>query len=244
MSDNLLCEKIDAILDSKKIDQDKIMAGLGKYIYLINKFDDGGVDAEFQRVYNNFFAINAAKGLTEEFKDGYYKYMKKKKADKELALKKVLLHLKELPPNRVEASFGSKLLSMINPEDRPPWDRIVRRNLHELKILEALKVRGIKIPPVANANICDWDVFYVEICKLYKEFVKKRTESREKWMNLFEQIFDQWYSEYFSGNRGGNGEIWKICFTWLRNKRFSKEKMRKSITDVKIIDFILWGRKK
>jgi hypothetical protein len=196
-------------------------------------------------VYNDFFKLNAALDRKDVFKDGYHTYLDSNKNNKELTLKEVLECLEKLPPYNVERSFGSKLLSMINPVDRPPWDSVVEHNLEILGILDALE---IKVPSDTldkdkeintTKKICAWDTFYTEICELYKGFVVVKTVSRKQWMNQFDQIFDEWYAEYFL-DETKNAK----CLKWLREKHFSKQDMRRSITDVKVIDLVLWCRTK
>ena len=256
MSNNPLCEKIDAVLDPQKINKNKLKEGLGKYIYLINKFSGEGMDVEFKEVYSNFFDFHHFRGgdkfhgnkdenILDEYCEEYYVYMGRNKPNKELSLKRVLEYIVQLQKERnfttirIESVFSSKLLSMINPIDRPPWDNIVEGNLMELKIIDASEVKVLHDSKLeTDERACAWDVFYAKICELYKDFVNRKTVARESWMNLFDEVFDQWHKDYFL-----NKEKEEKWLKWLRNKHFSKADMRSSITDVKIIDLILWCRK-
>jgi len=264
MQNNPLCE-ID-ILDEKiqeKIQRDDLKDGLGKYIYLINEFCDkemnvleGERSVQFQEVYIDFFQLFDRGLSTEKQKESclkYFEVMQDLKTNPKFAQKYMgdgcentafKMVLQRLYPiqEKVEKSFSSKLLSMINPVDRPPWDSVVKGNLKKFGILEAL---GIKVPPdtldkddkdrnVAK-KICAWDTFYTKICELYKDFVNRKTEARKNWMNLFDEIFDEWYKDYFLNET--NDAKWLV---WLRKKYFAKQDLRRSITDVKIIDLILW----
>ena len=244
MKSNPLCE-IDILSEEiqAKIQRDDLKEGLGKYIYLINRFHDENVFEneefkEFKKIYDNFFQL-AMPERNPKFRDQYHEYMRRGKNNKEMTLKEVLMHLKELHNEQnhrveVEGSFGSKLLSMINPVEKTPWDSEVETNLRKFGILKAL---GIKVPNNKDVNerICEWDTFYTKICELYKDFVNRKTEARETWMNLFDQLFDEWYEKYFLCEK--KADVW---FKWLRERHFSKQDLRKSITDVKIIDLILW----
>ena len=255
MKNNPLC---DLNPQRKNIDVDELKKELGKYVYLINKFRDGGMDSEFKNVYTDYFDFFHFRGgkrdekpdekVLDEYCEGYYTYMEKNRYHKYLSLKDVLAHIvklqkeRNLTPVRVEGVFASKLLSMINPVDRPPWDSVVGSNLEKQGILKALEIKipkSVGVPE--NERICAWDTFYTKICELYKDFVNRKTEAREAWMNLFDQIFDEWYEEYICNKK--NGEEW---LKWLRGKPLSKSKqdMRASITDVKIIDLILWQIRK
>lgn len=165
--------------DSKKIYsfrefQKKAIAegiGLDKYIYLIDNLHKCNVSTDvdgFQRCFNSFFRV---RGRKEEWMNAFYSYFEEKK-DKEVAFDEILDYMyKEV--EMVEASFCSKMLSIINP-DMPVIDKYVLRELD-------LKIEGEKEEKLENAK------------KVYKDVIKKEKELlriNEKSINEFKQLFD------------------------------------------------------
>jgi len=209
--------------------------GIAQYIYLINKFCEKGTcipqDKDFKKIYNEFFDLTRFRS-DEVFQKGYYEYMEDNKTNEGLSFKEILKHLKELPPHhKVEKSFGSKLLSMINPEYCPPWDGNVKSSLERLGILESLR---IKVP--SSSCICAWSDFYEEICVWYKNFVAPSGEGTE-WIGLFDTWFEKdwhgWYTKFLNENK--EAETW---IKWLHDNK--KKISRDEITKVKKIDLIFW----
>ena len=153
----------------------KIEAGLQKYLCLRDQIHDVNVSKEvkkFQKPYKGFFRMRR----NEDFCKVYFGFMEKHKNDKRLTFEAVLKHLHR-NTERVEASFASKLLSMINP-DMPVLDR------HVLKVLG--------IPAVgtfgdAQKRIGRGIAAYKAICELYNHHFK--SGEAKKWIELFDKHY-------------------------------------------------------
>jgi hypothetical protein len=129
-----------------------------------------------------FFRLGQAR-KSKEFLAAYFKFMQRHKNDDDLTFDAVLKHLYE-QGGSVEPSFGSKLLSMINPK-MPVWDSKVVENL-ELKEPPHYRTKDGK----KCANIHELDEFYrEEICKWYKDFVA--SETAKEWIKLFDEHYPE-----------------------------------------------------
>ena len=220
--------------------------GLAQYIYLISKFHefcDGernlSEDNTFKGVYNAFFKLGMKrkKDDLEKFRVGYYEYMNREKKNKDLTLREVLENLKKLPRSRVERSFGSKLLSMIDSENNPPWDENVKIILQKTGILWTRKTKkGMKIP--SNDCIFEWNGFYTDFCEWYRRFINSKDTVAVRWIEQFDSWFKKdWYKWYVNFLDKKKKQDW---IGWLDKKQFTKEKILENITRVKKIDLILW----
>ena len=233
MSNNPLC----AIeISRQQIETEELKKELGKYIYLINNVRQAKVSgtSEFRDVYHNFFTFRGKLAKWEVFLK-YCEYMQECVKKNRVEFKEILGRLHD-DCKIVTPVFSSKLLSMLNP-DMPVWDSVVVKNLglEKEKPKHHYLYQGKKYP-----NIDELDEFYSKICSIYEDFFSRRKTDVKKWTDFFDRkIFNDWYNEYIRDDRG-TGDIWKICISWFREKKLSKEKIRASITDVKIVDLLLW----
>ncbi len=129
--------------------------GLRKYEHLINQLHYTNVsqDIDFQRKYNGFFKMQRR---TPEFYSYYYSLLEAEKENR-IDFAQILNQIYK-KTRRVEASFSSKMLSMIDP-NFPVWDKYVLQNL------------GLKAPYASCKNRIDRIVsLYDEIIDWYKSF--------------------------------------------------------------------------
>lgn len=130
---------------NKEIDEIKIRECLEKrkarikiYIELINELHETDVskNIEYIKKYKNFYRMNMARGLSDEFYNDYFIFLQNNKNNKDnLTFEKVLkyLYYESKKSKRIEASFSSKLLATINP-NMPVWDTNVFSWLKEYNI--------------------------------------------------------------------------------------------------------------
>ena len=133
-----------------------IQPKLSQYQYIMQSIRSANVaaDRDFQRHYNGFFRVQRRK---PEFYAFYYSLLEKYK-NINVSFSDILKEL-YLNTNRVEASFSSKMLSVIDPQ-YPVWDKYVLQNL------------GLKAPYTYDKNriskiICIYD----EIISWYEHFL-------------------------------------------------------------------------
>ena len=155
-------------------------------------------DKELRTACNGFFRIRQR---SEKFYDEYYKYMLRCKKDKELTFEKVLKHLYE-KVEKVEASFASKLLSLINP-DMPVYDSIVINNLKTYEKIDIKTAwhsdykKRIKRRVAAYEQIRDW----------YDNLLKPAR--KKKWIELFDKSFPE-FKDKISDVKKIDLILWKI----------------------------------
>ena len=156
---------------------------LDKYISLKNEIQQVNVskDREFQKTYNGFFRIRQK---SEEFYAEYYKFMQQHKNDKELIFETVLHHLYK-KAGSVEASFASKLLSLINPE-MPVLDSKVIKNL---KTYENIDIKPVKQNDPPEKRIANKVIAYEQICDWYENFSK--SDEAAEWIELFDKHYPE-----------------------------------------------------
>ncbi len=137
MKEALTEEKIRESLKSR-VDGIKTYEKLMKRIDKIKEGKDE-IDEDFKKDYRNFYKMNIAKSLKEEFYNKYFGYMKEQIKNDSLEFGIILKEFYKDFPNRVEASFSSKLLATINP-DKPVWDKNVLNNLRDLGYSDIIKI--------------------------------------------------------------------------------------------------------
>ena len=226
---------VEALL---RIRSPELQKGLTQYIYLVHRFHSKEMGEDFQREYNKFFGLNGVRGRNEVFKKGYYKYMECNRGNEELSFKEVLKALKKLPPGNVERSFGAKLLSMINPKKFLPWDENVKESLKKIGVFSQGKAEfGIKVP--SKNCICEWDEFYTKYCEWCRTFIKSAQGKR--WIAQFNDWFSNEYWDWFTNSSRKTKTI-DALVKWLHEEGYTKKakSIQNSITDVKVIDLILW----
>ena len=135
-------------------DSDKLLAGMKKYKKIMDTlhWTNVSTDRDFQRAFNDFFVMRSRKSL---YYDRFYSFMEEKK-DKGVSFEETLDYLKEAE-ERLELSFSSKLIHVINP-NRPIWDNNV-----------SVKHFGMKLPGYDK----DDDIRRREIVKLYHEYCSR-----------------------------------------------------------------------
>ncbi len=134
-----------------------LKVGLRKYENLISKLHNVNVatDRDFQRQYNDFFKMNRR---TPEFYSCYFSLLETSK-NKEISFEQILNHIYS-KTNRIEASFSSKMLSIIKPI-YPVWDKYVLQNLE------------LKAPYTYSKNRIEKTInLYSEINKWYESFIQ------------------------------------------------------------------------
>jgi hypothetical protein len=137
--------------------------GLMKYneiMNLINK-TDVSINKNFQRLYNGFYKMRQRE---PEFYEEYFKYLEEHK-NKDVEFYEVLNHF-YMRFNRIEASFSSKLIATINP-NQPIIDQYVLKNLNLKKPTYSDRNRLIKTVQV-----------YADVCKGLNE-IRESEEGKE-----------------------------------------------------------------
>lgn len=137
--------------------------GLIKYNEIMNLINttDVSINKNFQRLYNGFYRMRQKE---PEFYEEYFKYLEEnKKKDVEFAV--VLNHF-YMRFNRIEASFASKLVATINP-NQPIIDKYVLKNLNLKKPTSSDRNRLIKTIQV-----------YADVCKRLNE-IRDSEEGKE-----------------------------------------------------------------
>jgi len=106
----------DILSDSKKF-----LTSARKYKKIMDTlyWTDVSEDKDFQKTFNGFFIMSFRK---KEYYDMFYSFLEQKK-DKGVSFEETLEHLKKAE-GKVEISFSSKLIHVINPK-RPIWDNNV-----------------------------------------------------------------------------------------------------------------------
>ena len=177
--------------DALKKRGQKIAEGLRKYVFLMEVLRDkemnilkGERGQQFQQTYTSFFGLFPRQKA--DARSQYYEAMQSYRDDPSFLRKcrekgndgkviaMVLQRLRHIQC-RVELSFGSKLLSMINP-NRPVWDKYVRENL---------------CMPWVRGN--SWDkrkdkaiAIYSCLCEKYKTFFNENNTVANEWIKRFD----------------------------------------------------------
>lgn len=104
--------------------------GLKHYAEIMKRVRETDVskDADFQRVFNGFYKVRR----NEEWRKCYYQLFEKMKT--EYATFEDILDSLYKSTGRIEASFASKMLATLHP-NQPIWDKYVIHNL-ELEVSE------------------------------------------------------------------------------------------------------------
>lgn len=151
----------------------KIEPGLKKYVYIMNRFDNTDVssDLEFQKRYNGFYRMRQRQ---PEFYNEYYNFMENHKG-KEVSFDQVLNHL-YYTFNRIEASFSSKMIAILNP-NMPVWDEYILKNL------------GLTKPSYGSNDRVNKTIgIYNQIINWYVAFMK--TQAARNMIALFDKKYE------------------------------------------------------
>ncbi len=135
-------------------DNEKLLIGMKKYKQIMDSlhWTDVSKDRDFQRSFNDFFVMRSRKS---QYYDMFYSFLEEKKY-KGVSFEETLDFLKEAE-GRLETSFSSKLIHVINP-NRPIWDNNV-----------AVQHFNMKLP----GYDLDTTVRQREIIKLYHEYCSR-----------------------------------------------------------------------
>ena len=198
----------DALSRLKKEKEEAMKEGkvysLTKYIRIIDMYHkekvDVSKDTEFQRVYNGFFLTAPTR---KAFRDAYYECMKNRKKDRKLLIETVLEDLYDENVKRVEASYASKMLSVINPQ-RPVLDSFVINNLNAY---ENVGIEPIKPHDPVEKRIANRVAAYKKICNWYKNHFKSGEAA--KWIELFDKSFPE-FKNKISEVKKIDLILWKI----------------------------------
>lgn len=158
-----------------KINNEKIRSGIEKYLVLRKMLFETNVanDRAFQKAYNGFFRMGRR---TEEYYQDYYSYLEQHKTSG-VNFAEALKFLYE-KHGRLEMSFVSKMLAMVEPE-YPIWDSVVTKGHFKI------------IAPYANAKnrLQQGIERYDQYCRNYSSYMQ--TEEGKKKIEEFDRLFPQ-----------------------------------------------------
>ena len=231
-----------------------IKKGLAQYIYLLKNVSVEQISTEsFQVVYSGFFDFRGERlKQNGKFWREYFQYMQEN-CGKELNFNTVLERLQQIQ-GKIEVSFGSKLLSMLNSDEKIPWDRrvegVLKPYFNTLGVIVPSDEKNTKkYKDDKEKYICDWNVFYAELCDWYTGFVGIQKELGERsWLKQFNQWFENdWYEWYLNNLRAKNTKMkrptTKPVYEWFHDQPLRQRKeMSGWIEPVKVIDLVLWQR--
>lgn len=148
----LTIEQVEAALP-------RVSVGLAKYTWLQNELlvRDVSRDAEFQKRFGGFYRVrrNAA------WRDTYFQVLER--AKREIISFEEALRSVHRATGRVEASFASKLVATIDP-NQPVIDSVVLRNL------------GLKLPAVSASNrFSEIAQLHSQLSEVYARFLETRS---------------------------------------------------------------------
>ena len=140
-------------------DSDKLWEGMKRYKRIMDSlfWTDVSTDREFQRAFNDFFVMRSRKS---EYYDKFYLFLEQKKKEG-VSFEETLDYLKGAE-GRLEISFSSKLIHVINPQ-RPIWDNNV-----------AVQHFGMKLPGYGvDSSIRQRETVkaYYEYCGRFYEYL-------------------------------------------------------------------------
>jgi hypothetical protein len=236
--------------------QEDIEIRLAQYIYLINKVYTKPflADQDFQIVYSEFFNLRGTLGTAGgDARREYFQYMREHVQNRELAYETVLTYLRE-QTSEVNVVFGSKLLSMVNPDEKPPWDGkvegVIRPYLEKMGVeIPSDKKNTKKYKGKDDEYICAWGDFYGNLCRWYTGFIGK-PEGKD-WLEQFKKWFDKewckWCEKEFLPTKENKlSKTIKPVHQWFCDQSYSLpddiDRIRECIKPVKVIDLILWQR--
>lgn len=162
---------------------------LDKYNYIRKSINtcDVSSDTEFQKTFNAFYRVRR----DNEWRKIFYTYFESIKNQKDITFEEIVNNMFKKTGN-IEASFCSKLLSIINP-DMPIWDQFVLLYL-ELKVRGRTKEEKLK-----------------DTIRVYDQIIEEEKKKlKEKSIQQSIREFREFFSEY-------------------------------NLSDMKILDYILWN---
>lgn len=158
------------------LNKTRLRNGLQRYLNIMENLHkiDVSENAAFNVMYNGFYKIRQR---PQEFYNDFYAYMQFHKTNAGLSFSNVLNHFFERF-ERIEASFSSKLLATINP-NQPVWD---------IHVLNYLGLRR----PVSNCRTEKYQRtlnIYCQIEEKYKCFLQ--SNDCKNWIKIFDEVFPQ-----------------------------------------------------
>lgn len=129
---------------------------LRKYCRIISlvQTTDISSNLDFQHTFNGFYRVRRGK----EWQEYFYSFFEKNKNVETFTITNIMTQLYN-DTGRIEASFSSKMLASINP-DQPIWDSIILKNF------------GKKAPAGNTVDrISASGTLYKEIIDIYKEYL-------------------------------------------------------------------------
>lgn len=147
--------KVESILSKS----DKLWDGMKRYKRIMDSlyWTDVSTDRDFQRTFNDFFVMRSRKS---EYYAMFYQFLEQKKKEG-TSFEETLDYLKGAE-GRLELSFSSKLIHVINP-NRPIWDNNV-----------AVQHFGLKLPGYGvDSSTRQTEIVraYYEYCGRFYEYV-------------------------------------------------------------------------
>ena len=164
-------------LDTAVSNLNNRISGLDNYADIIDNLKkinvaDGDKAEEFQRKFTGFFKVRR----NADWRKFYYGLLEKNKNNSDVTFESILRSIYDVT-RRVEASFSSKMLAVIDP-DMPIWDSIV---LSKIRIIKPSK------NPNSDKRLEETIKKYNELIKWYKDF---------KYTDAFVKKFDTSFSKY------------------------------------------------
>jgi len=147
----------------------KFARDVGRYLHITDNLYSVDVrqDALFQTKYNGFFQLR--RNLA--YRTKHYEFLEKNKHNKDITFTQILIYLSSIQ-NSIEASFASKMLSIINV-DAPVLDS---------KVLSKL---NLKVPKIGSSDRMEQYIqLYKNIENWYENFYE--TQEFKDWIKLFD----------------------------------------------------------
>ena len=147
--------KVEAILS----DSGKLWEGMKRYKRIMDSlyWTDVSSDRDFQRAFNDFFVMRSRKS---QYYTMFYLFLEQKKTSG-VSFEETLDYLKGAE-GRLEISFSSKLIHVINP-NRPIWDNNVSVQHFKMKLPKHGVDGSIRQKEIVRA--------YHEYCSRFYEYV-------------------------------------------------------------------------
>ena len=147
---------------------------LDKYKYIKENLYkcDVSKDPVFQKKFNSFYRVRR----DEKWRKKFYNYFEKNKNNTNIGFETILKDLL-LETGNIEASFSSKMLSLIN-NDMPIWDQYVLKNA------------GVAQPSQGSDRFDSTVSVYSQLCEWYECYLK--TENSKECIRHFDKTFPKY----------------------------------------------------
>jgi len=153
----------------KTMQSSRFIKMVARYQYLMENLHSVDISehADFQRTYNCFFQLRR----NQVYRKQHFTFMENHKHNAKTSFKEILTFLSSIQ-DTTEASFASKMLSIINPD---------------MPVLDSKVLQKLKIKKSAKSTLDEAVNIYNQICDWYDDFVE--TETFKSWINLFDEHF-------------------------------------------------------